>query len=272
MRLGRNLIIQLCIVVVVLLRCVLVFSDTAGFLKNEINQTVVGFAKPELIRSDLWQIYLSEVNDLNSEQIRVLNNRTIAGIQEQKIEIFNNTKRVVMAPSSVLNSILDFTQNHPLFGVQQADYERQGAALGYCFGRATFLHLLFLRLGLQKESIQKIWVLGHIKNDRRDGFWQFHVATMVYTDQRDWVVLDANIGYPLSARDWVQYYEQANPDGKLRFYYTSASKFGPSLGQYNRLQLGLDMAMDQDWYKHYFVDMMTYFKNTSLTQMGLSHF
>jgi len=272
MKMSQVFFIKLFLVVVILLKCGLAISADIGFSKIQTNQVVTTSGDLEQIDSNLWQIYLSETNGLSSDQISDLNSQTIVGIQEQSINIDASSKRVSMVPAQELGSILNFTKNHPLFGIQREEYERQGTSLGYCFGRATFLHLLFLRLGLQKESIEKIWVLGHIKNDRGDGYWQFHVATMVYSDQREWIVMDANIGHPLSASAWVKYYEHANPNGKLRFYYTSASKFGPSLGQYNRIQLGLDATIDQDWYKHYFVDMMSYLKNTSLTQMGMSHF
>lgn len=221
---------------------------------------------------NLRDLYSSEINQNDESGLDVLNIQTLKTVQSDMNRPIDMGHRIYFAPASDLQNIMNVVKNHPVVGLNVQKYERGDSSLGFCFGRATYLHLLFLKLGLQKNSIEKIWALGHILDDKRSGYWQFHVATMVYTQFQGWVVLDINVGYPMTVADWMQYYQKQNDDRKIRFYYTDPSKFGPSLGRYDRIQLGLDTPVELDWYKHYFKDMMSSLKNESLEQLGLQHF
>jgi len=221
---------------------------------------------------NLFHVYQDEINQLSQHDLDTLNQQVLTYVQSDQNRPADMNYRKYYSPVDQFQKIMNVVKYHPVVGLDVEKYERGSSSLGYCFGRATYLHLLFLKMGLQKNSIQKIWVLGRILNDRGNGYWQFHVATMVYTQFQGWVVLDVNIGKPLSVPDWILFYLKNNLNEKIRFYITDANKFGPSVGRYDRVQLGLDSTREMDWYNHYFKDMIYSFKRESLEQLGLVHF
>lgn len=152
-------------------------------------------------------------------------------------------------------------------------YDHSEVRLGFCFGRATYVHLKLLGLGLQKESIQKIWAVGvmHASENGIPVTWDFHVATMAYTLEMGWMVVDTYLGTVVKVAEWMNALQKVNPDGALRFYNTDASKFGLSLGAYSRTQMGLDLPREVDWYKGYFQDMMKALKDETGQDVAPSH-
>jgi hypothetical protein len=52
--------------------------------------------------------------------------------------------------------------------------------------------------------------------------------------------------------------------------YAADPKFIPNPLKYNRVDLGLDMTQEQDWYRHYFYDLMQWFKKNDLSEFGLT--
>lgn len=139
---------------------------------------------------------------------------------------------------------------------ERTKYEQPDTAIGYCFGRAMFVHLYALRNHLKKGQIRKVWAVGSMKTSYHD--WAFHVATMVQDGATgEWRIVDSFMKGPVSPRTWFNVFKAQNEkDRDLRIYVTPAEKFTPDLGKYSRTQLGLDLPATEDWYKHYFVDMM----------------
>ena len=154
--------------------------------------------------------------------------------------------------NAIHQSIYENKAAHPS---KTAYYDKTDAGIGYCFGRSMYYHLMFLKKGLQKESIKKIWAVGHMKTGNID--WGFHVATMVYTRDNNWMAIDSNHSEPISVEMWMDHYSQYNAEKNLRFYITTPEKFSVNSGKYRRTQLGLDISRDVDWFFHYFKDMMT---------------
>ncbi|MES2801791.1 MAG: protein-glutamine glutaminase family protein [Bdellovibrionota bacterium] len=139
--------------------------------------------------------------------------------------------------------------------------------IGFCFGRATFIHLMLLKMGLQKNSIRKIWAMGSMNTGEMN--WRYHVATMAYTKRKGWLVLDTNHGAAVSLQEWVAAYSKMSTDGKLRFYTSDASKFGFKMGKYSRLYLGIDLNQERDYFRGYFKDMMEWVHKRKLSQDGI---
>ena len=133
-----------------------------------------------------------------------------------------------------------------------------------------YFHLLLLRMGLQKESIRKVWIVGPIRVSKySDLIWDYHVATIVYTKEKGWVTIDTNESKPEPVRDWVQYYTSRSVDGKARLYVTDPAKLSINTGTYDRVQLGLTSSRESDWFKGYFVDLLASMKRVSLATLGV---
>ena len=101
--------------------------------------------------------------------------------------------------------------------------------------------------------------------------WQFHVATAVRTP-KGWQVLDPHIATPLSPREWFTFYQQTNGDlGDLRLYVTAPEKFSVRTSKYSKTQLGWKISREDDWFGHYFVDLLKWFTSSEdpLGEMGL---
>lgn len=93
--------------------------------------------------------------------------------------------------------------------------------------------------------------------------WIFHVTTLVkdYATNTWWAV-DDYPGRILTADQWYEYMNsQAARGAKLRLFITDPKRFAPSIGDYDRLTLGLDLSKEEDFYQHYFKDLMKWFRS-----------
>ncbi len=132
-------------------------------------------------------------------------------------------------------------------------YERPEAEIGYCFGRATFVHLEALRLGYKEEQIKKIWVVGSMVTGNIR--WGYHVATMIRSKDGKWWVIDTFTGKAQSPKEWFAEILPLSEDGKLHVYLTEPEKFTPYAGKYSRLHMGIGEKRELDYYKGYFPDL-----------------
>ncbi len=140
---------------------------------------------------------------------------------------------------------------HPVAGMKHIrKYDPQGN-FGFCFGRATAVHLEALRRGLARPRIMKIWGVGPMK-----GGWGHHVATLVAAKEGGWWAIDPEISRVVSGTEWIQWLksEQENAASPLVFFVSEAERFGPSPGKYTATDLygtGTD-----DIYNGYFRDLI----------------
>lgn len=146
-------------------------------------------------------------------------------------------------------------------------YDPQGN-IGFCFGRAMYLHLQLLRHGVAKDSVKKIFAIGPMKEGGIN--WQFHVATMVKDkNSNEWWVLDSNFTRPITAEKWIAHFQKLRVDQtptffglfkktdrekSIRFYVTEASKLGSSTWQYS------PHGLNDPFYNNFFKDMLQDFK------------
>ncbi len=155
----------------------------------------------------------------------------------------------------LLNSI----SPHPVVGQRAYDsYNREGTEIGYCFGRATYVHLALLKMGVKKDAIKKIWTVGLTGGQVN---WIYHVATAVRTTDGNWTVIDNFVGRLITAQEWATQMRGMTIDGKKATYITDAKKFGPQTGKYTRVQLGLGLSRETDFYKNYFGDLLKWFSS-----------
>lgn len=136
---------------------------------------------------------------------------------------------------------------------------------GFCFGRATWVWLEAIKLGISKDSIKKIFLVGPMHAGDID--WQFHVATAIrgkvkglFFDKETWYVIDSNFGRLKTIEEFYDHYRASSMDHKLRLFVTepqrlgpsSTSKFGPAV---------YSNPMNGKEYNAYFADLLSNFKN-----------
>ncbi len=220
--------------------------------------------RKSLVEQDLSTIYLAEVAGKTPAEVADMNLKTLQGIQ-QEVPFRTTSTRAVEISEATADKLVDLTYQNPVVNPGNKKYD-PNRNIGFCFGRATFIHLMLLKMGVQKNSIRKIWAIGPMNTG--DINWRYHVATMVYT-KKGWLVLDTNHGGPVTPQEWIATYSKMSTDGKLRFYASDASKFAFMIGKYSRLQLGMDINQERDFYRGYFKDMMEWVRKRKLSEDGI---
>lgn len=145
---------------------------------------------------------------------------------------------------------------HPVAGDHAlAKYGENATEIGFCFGRATFVHLELLRKGIAAEKVAKIFAVGGLFNDGIG--WDYHVAT-VYQDQLGfWWVVDSLLTEVYGPEQWMK--KISNWDGdkvnpRLRYYFSDAYKFQPQEGYYSRVRFNSPL------YQGYFQDLFKWYR------------
>lgn len=217
----------------------------------------------QFIAHDLLKLQAYEAKNKSLKEISSLNAATIDFIENYKPTRIVETQkgqRLNSITRSWAEKVVASIDKHPVVSsYQYHKYNRANVEIGFCFGRATYAHLALMNMGLNRDAIKKIWAVGPMDNGQK---WQFHVATIVRAADDTWYAIDNVPGRLVNVREWSQLMLSWNKTGTLRFYITDPEKFSVSLGQYSRVQLGLDLPKEEDWYQHYFVDLMRWFKET----------
>ncbi len=77
-------------------------------------------------------------------------------------------------------------------------YDPQGI-IGFCFGRATTVHLTARKMGLKQSSIRKLFIIGDLRSNPARPEWRFHVTTLVKGTDRKWHAVDPIMTPPLAS-------------------------------------------------------------------------
>ncbi len=221
------------------------------------------------LEPNLYLHYQNETQGLSVEKVRELNFATLTSLNSYiPLQQSHRAQTISWLDGFKL---LSATFNHPVVGYEQVTkYSRENEEMGYCFGRAMYIHLTLLKMGLQKESIQKIWAVGPMKSTSSPEIsWGYHVATIAFSKEEGWIVLDANEANPLKVEDWMNAFTPLSLDQKLRFYITDANKQALYTDKYSPYLLGLNLSREDDWFKNYFVDMLASVRTESLQSLGL---
>jgi hypothetical protein len=248
--------------------CLTFFASVKSFSNNSCQQifSEFPFEKP---RDNLYGSYLDEIYNLNESQIKELNRTTL-----ERMNAYIPPRQIHRAQSifwSDAQNLIDAVYNHAVIGFKnQKKYNADdGSETGFCFGRAMYVHLTLLRMGLQKESIKKIWAVGPIKNGSGQENWGYHVATIAFSKKDGWIVIDANEMKPRPLAKWMQEFNDRSVDQRLRFYVTEPEKMALYTGKYNWWFLGLNLSRDSDYFKNYFVDLLAAVRTESLQSLNL---
>jgi hypothetical protein len=219
--------------------------------------------------SSLSQLRLREVKWASPRQVRRMNTETVTQFGDYKPTLAQEGGRGAQIEYAQLTKLLDVLKQHPVVGRASSDrYQQETAEIGYCFGRALYVQLMLLKMGLNSDSIRKVWIVGPMRNP--DGAnWGFHVATAAYVKGFGWMAIDTNTFKIQALRHWYSHFYDNSIDGLARFYVTDANRFTADFSQLSRLQLGLDLPIDKDWYRHYFVHMLESIRQSNISELGL---
>lgn len=219
-------------------------GDESLFLKYE--QEVVAF-KQGLPAS----LNLSERKKLISKHIEGLNQSDL-----QKFQIKNSSFSVLgNIGKKVGEDILKALENHPVVGNGALNkYGENATEIGFCFGRATYVHLELLRKGVSPKKIVKIFAIGGLFNDGVG--WDYHVATAFQDNLGFWWVVDSLLTEVHGLKQWMQKIsawdgDRVNP--KLRYYFSDAYKFQPQEGYYSTARFNSPL------YQGYFRDLFKWY-------------
>ncbi|MEZ0392537.1 MAG: hypothetical protein ACAH59_09990 [Pseudobdellovibrionaceae bacterium] len=226
-----------------------------------------------LLHADLLAMQWNEAHKYSPARLKEMNEKAIdqvyaLPVQAQTPHPQGRYRLPAIDPVNA-QKIIESMNIHPVVAYSQNEkYDRETTEIGYCFGRATYAHLVLLKMGIMKESIRKVWLVGPMSAGGTN--WAFHVATIVRTTNGKWMVIDNYANILMELREWVYYfYPQNKGYDNLRVYITTPSKFSVNMAKYDRVQLGLNLSAVDDWYRHYFVDLMNWFKDHDISEVGL---
>lgn len=211
-------------------------------------------AREDLYAQD-WE--RQEESSFNAKTVHQKNRLMIQAIE--KSEVNPQDHRATALSPKEIRKLYNYAVQHPIAGIQALKkYDPEGH-IGFCFGRALFVHLELLRRGVSKDSIKKVFVVGEMIEGTLGSTevinWQFHVATAVRDTNGEWWVIDPSYEL-MKIRDWYRYMRTMSPDKTLSLFVTQTAKIGPSAWEYNTQPGGL---LDS-FYNDYFKDLFAYFK------------
>jgi len=246
--------------------CFAAESLIAGIqFKNEASSTF----KPDQISTDFLMVEKAELSAAEKQVARNPKN-TVAKIFDKKNKKFADDLAAIAKKTDSdgvskmqAELILSVIRQHPVVGPEAAKkYDSWDQQVGFCFGRAAFVHWELLRRDIPAQSIGKIFLIGNLALNLRTGsFWDYHMATIVRDQEHGWWVIDPLVDRILPVKEWMQQMHAwaLNPkQPEIRFYFSDPIKMLPIPGNYNAEQLFYT------GYKGYFQDLFTWFKNSPL--------
>jgi hypothetical protein len=199
--------------------------------------------------SDLFKTYAGEVKI----------SKTLQEKNFLDLEIFlkKHSKKYGTINKKQAEPILRSIKAHPVVGDSSADRYNTNKEVGYCFGRAAYVHFELLKAGVLDKNITKIFAMGGLYRDKVG--WDYHMATAFQDVESNWWVIDNLTGNDLlSINDWmskVSEWDGNLKEPRLRFYFTDAAKFQPILGSYSVKRFNLPI------YHGYFKDLLNWYSD-----------
>ena len=173
----------------------------------------------------------------------------------------NNESKPQYLHSADATRALKSVDVNPVVSLNQYNkYDPKNEGIGFCFGRAMFVHLELVQRGLDTRSIKKAFVVGSMQTP--DGArWGWHVTTIAQskdaTGNELWLAIDPIVGKVIEVGQWYKTMRESySTDKKLKLYITHPTRFGPR-GSYDEVQIR------NAFYNKYFSDMMDWFDKES---------
>lgn len=146
---------------------------------------------------------------------------------------------------------------HPVTALPVPDkYDPQKRGIGFCFGRAMAAHLEAIwndKFKLQNDRVRKLFVVGNLSAGGK--MWQFHVTTLVKSDQGRWWAIDPILYGPVTAEAWYVHMKKFDKDGDMLLFHDDGMIFSANGARYSKLNL------EDPFYNNYFRDLMNYYRS-----------
>ena len=249
---------------ILVLMAALMFSEAA--LSQTYTEAESLSAEKWEARQNLYDLEFQRRLDANFDPklIHQQNRQVIKQIESLE-GVGQNQNRVSALSTKELRKLFNYASNHPVAGLQALKKYDPTGEIGFCFGRALFLHLELLRRGVAKESIKKVFAVGEMlevdPSTQNAITWQFHVATAVLGKDGKWWVVDPSYGL-MELREWYRFMKAMAVNHRMSLFSTPLSKIGPSAWEYNTQPGGLF----DPYYRRYFQDLFASFKNTPVAK------
>jgi len=176
------------------------------------------------------KVLRAKQNKFFHDRIEELNAPTIAALEKSAVPATDRR--------AIAEKVLATIAASPVAKVENVmTYDRTGQ-VGFCFGRAMYVHYLLLQAGVKPEEVARIFVLGDLRVGEL--MWKFHTAILVRDPRDGYLVVDPLQPKPMGYRDWMKAnaaLEIKEPNSRARFYVTDPRKFLPAYGKYDLAQL-----------------------------------
>lgn len=124
---------------------------------------------------------------------------------------------------------------HPVTDLNAIGKYDPNGYIGFCFGRAMGVHLMARKMGLHRESIRKLFIVGDLRSGP-DPEWRFHVTTLVKGTDGKWWAVDpimtwpVSNGRPLLVHQWMETVQRVwDKPRKAKFYITESATVMPDV-------------------------------------------
>jgi hypothetical protein len=160
------------------------------------------------------------------------------------------------------SELLRSAEVNPVVSLYQYNrYDPDNQGIGFCFGRALFVHLELAYRGFDRDSVRKAFVVGPMKTPDGNS-WGWHVTTIAQSinaaGKEEWLAIDPIAGVKPLLQWYQEMYTRYSTDKKLKLFITLPTRFGPSARSHYS-----ESALADPFYNDYFVDMMKWFEEQS---------
>ncbi len=167
-----------------------------------------------------------------------------------------------LSPANASHIYDEASENEVVSLYKYSKYDPKNSGIGFCFGRAMFVHLELRHHGFDRDLIKKAFVVGSMETP--DGAkWGWHVTTIAQSLNAEgkeiWVAIDPIAGVMEVSKWYGEMRKSYSKDKKLKLYITQAGRFGPMGTVYEQSQL------EHTFYNNYFTDMDKWFDLESRT-------
>ncbi len=222
-------------------------KSTFGFLSAFIFTSLT--AASGLRNENLFKLYS---NEIEKPQLTALQTQALSFFEiSTLVQTPNTSTGVTFAQGEkIYNMIL----RHPIVSPYMERVYDPNDELGFCFGRALFVHLELLGRGVNRSDIRKAFVIGPMFAENLH--WSFHVATTVRGKDGKWWVIDSPPfgNGVVELEEWYKHQLGFSEDGKLRLYLTNPQQFTPTQIRYTR------GVLQETVYRNYFEHLLEEFR------------
>lgn len=134
--------------------------------------------------------------------------------------------------ASQRTSLWNAAYAHEIAGVDDpqklAKYDPTGI-IGFCFGRSMAVQLMARQMGLAKDGIKKLFIVGDLRSGPNPE-WRFHVASLVRGSDGEWYAIDPILDGPMTAKAWIATVQGVwDKGGAANLYLTPADTVIPEI-------------------------------------------